>query len=218
MERRKTLYPLVLIISSLIFLSACGTDSVRPRLSDEEISALRQEYPYDEQSAASTSNAEIDRVVHLIDAVVVIKIEGDSFTNPVFASPVDDPSAPFSNTVDCEYLQAHIEKVLFDSAGLSESDTVNLFFGSVLYAGSLEAFKTGERYLCLINKPDEDELFAYDETVFSCSKNSSAYLTKDNFLLALTQQGYLEEYTGYSLEAFCKELLPLLSQRETTGQ
>ena len=113
--------------------------------------------PLWQQSAASAESGKIDRVVHLIDAVVVIKIEGDSFTNPVFASPVDDPSAPFSNTVDCEYLQAHIEKVLFDSAGLSESDTVNLFFGSVLYAGSLEALKTGERYLCFINKPDEDE-------------------------------------------------------------
>lgn len=211
---KKLLLPLL----CLLLLSACAQDTPRPaRVTDEELAALREEYPYNDAAsmAAMIPDAEVypdfaslgsgnplgyaDRYA----GVAVVEITSDWYElgdeNPAAGSawPVFD---------------AQIASVLWGE-GFSEGDTVTVGFGSTNVTSGMEldaSYTEGRRYVMIL-VDYSDNAFGM-VSLYMTEKSLTYYLTDEDVLLCVTSAPGPDSCSGMYVDTFQTEITALLDE------
>lgn len=199
------------VILSVLILCSCAGESV-DKLSDEEINELREIYPYDDFSIMSSLEFTLDAIDDKINTVAVVTVTDEWFIKTSSISPVEIPNERFPSEIEWPYLPVKVDSILYNNCEIEEGDELNLFFGSTNVFSNFDTYPVGERFLCLIIKPDETREYAFDDTVYTTTIDSSAYVTDDDYILSVTSEPALDDFTGYSLKSFDKSINEIMKK------
>ena len=162
-----------------LLLCACAEKA--DVLSEEEIALLREEYPIT-TSWYFGDGVELEYAMSLSVAVAEITVLRDYFVS-----------------YEQMLLPVRVDTLLYNTSELKEGDEINLRFGAAWAIYTPEFYTIDGRYICFITPEGE-----YDsgKPKYGSTKQVIAYLTEDDYILALEESGPFWEYNGYALESF----------------
>ena len=221
---------LLCLLAALMLLSACAQEPRPERVTDEELAALREDYPVVEYGYGSLSNGpSLETLVesglyttpeslmadpeHPYYAAVIVTLQGEwrqltGYASP-FGDPVWDEALPSSaGQITWEVLDAEIDEILWGGEGLAVGDTITVGFGDVGFLGAYpleETFLPGGRYVFFLTPST-----IFDEPAYGAARSSAYYLTGDDVALSVENLPGAEALSGYYLPAFRGELQQML--------
>ena len=206
---RRNKYIICILVFLLLF-SACAPKA--ERVSDEELKALRKQYPY---------NDAVNEVVDWIPADLaypdfaswIYREEPFSIHTVAVLKPVGEWTEP-NHSSDPVLREAKIEEVLWTRGSVKTGDGVKLSLGSKFTSYGMEfekVYAEGERLVCILfERPD-----AYgEESVFAAGKAYTFYLTKQDVLLSVSSAPGPDSVSGMYLHAFKTLMAETLGKSE----
>lgn len=187
-------------LAFLLLFSACAPKA--ERVSDEELKALRKQYPYNDATSEFVDGAtphqaypDFDAWIYredpfFIHAVVVLEPVGEWYV--------------LDSLVDVLARDAKIKEVLWTKGNLKAGDRVSLgvaaHFGS--YGMELEkVYAEGQKLVCILYEPNKEYGVP---NFFHTTKEYTLYLTKDDVVLSVSSAGGPDSVSGMYLHAFEK--------------
>ena len=192
---------LCVFLAFLLLLSGCA--EAPARVSDEELAALREQYPY---------NDELNPLVCLVDSMdnlypdfeTVIRNLNEPFNDPSnYTLAVIDLTGDRYSEGGLSRMKAKAVQILWGD-GLQEEEECYLSFGW-FDAGIGKVFQKGERLVCFLRATPS-------VGVFSASKTLTWYLTEHNIVLSVVSTKGLDETSGLYLDSFAQLVTDTMKQ------
>lgn len=196
---RRNKYIICILVFLLLF-SACAPKA--ERVSDEELKALRKQYPYNDATSEVVDGVTPQQAYPDFDAWIY---RGDPFI--IHAVVVLEPEGEWhvlDSTVDVLTHDAKIKEALWTKGNLKAGDKVALGLGPKFASYGMELEKTyveGEKLVCILFEPYKDHGVP---NYFQTAKEYTLYLTKDDVLLSVSSAGGPDSVSGMYLHAFEK--------------
>lgn len=185
-----------ILLCAILLISCFASCAAKPeRITDEELKALREQYPYDEQTPimASVSYDDVqnwEEVMAAIDpyAVVVLEFSGEWFSGTAPHSPlpdVDPEDLPEAvGSISALFHPAVIDKVLWGGEGLEKGEEITLRFGAIWRLKELTpTYQEGGKYVCFLFDSLENN---YNIPSYYVEKTETWHLVDQDVILAAT--------------------------------
>ena len=188
---------IICILVFLLLFSACAPKA--ERVSDEELKALRKQYPYNDATSEVVDGVtpqqaypDFDAWIYredpfVIHAVVILESEGEWHV--------------LDSAVDALARDAKIREVLWTKGNLKAGDKVTLGLGPYIVSQLEKVYAEGEKLVCILFEPHKDHGVP---NYFLTAKEYTLYLTKDDVLLSVSSAGGPDSVSGMYLHAFEK--------------
>lgn len=207
---------------ALLLLTACAPKA--ERVTDEELRALRAEYPYDDRCGTADLRVleSFDDLTgfFLMDCAAVLTLTGDWERRTVTLAPADGaPDGPGLEMTGV-LCRARVDQVLCGEDYLEGQDEITLYLGSTQTAGMFslrDVFVPGSQLVCLLHRDSAKNPFAEDEALYSTAKWAAYYLTPEGAVLSVMSMPGLDECSGLYLDAFAQRLASLPARPDVEG-
>lgn len=225
--RQKTLLVVLCLCMLLTCLCACSNKQSAERVTDEQLSKLREDLPYADPYAPLT------QVMHTYDelypkfdttllngvcAIAVLEFVGEwGEARDTSVKMYDDEelnqTVPNANRgLRWVIHGAKVKKVLWGGSDLSAGDEITIGFGdiSVVNYNSLKnVFVSGDEYVCFLT---DHRYKKFDvEQLYGASLLRSYYLTSKDVVMSVTSTPGFDECSGMYLDAFAEKIKTITS-------
>ncbi len=162
---------------------------------------MRDHYPYCQPSNAFMISLPEETFAKIGDVVVVVELtdERKEVTKTEYPNPSVDPN--LTTEVTTYFFPAKVLRILDirDSCSLIEED-ITLSFPGLLYDPNI-TFEEGQRIVVMgVLKESSGQV------LLSIGPNMSFYLTDEEYIMSLSNNKYMDRYSGLKLDAFEKEM------------
>lgn len=194
-----------------VFCSACSQPSAP--VTGSELEALRAEYPYVEGNPFASVMGVEDLKEFQRDERFAGFVEVTLTGEPERISLSLSPAAGLPATTIINYtIPAHVDSVLYKTDCFAGESDILLCISGAAEGYDLSPFKKNSKFVMEISVPHPDTVEASLESAYSVSSLKSFYLTNQNVLLSMQDiPGAFEDYTGWNIDAFRRELKKKLS-------
>ena len=201
MKRIQMIAGKFVLVLLLLLLSACAADQ---KLSEENLVALRAQYPYCSTANVSKATLPEELWVKGYDVFAVAELTGDRTKASGTALPNPSADPGLSTNITTYFFPAHLVEILDirDGCSLNEKD-ITLSFPGLFYDPRM-AFDKGQK-LVVFGSLDKSERTG--ETLIGIGAVMSFYLTDKNYVLSLSDHAQMEQFSGWKLDAFKNEML-----------
>lgn len=216
----KRFLSLICLVLALLLLASCASAPKPERVSEEELTQLREEYPYwsvEPPPMASYNYKSLQscpdymKIAETTD-VAVVEILGDLQMEATSSSPFGDARAneAIGAVSFCGlFIPCRIVEVLYGGEKLTAGDEIPLFFASNLTVSpeALECYHIGQRYLCFLTDMDGKTRAYKTENFYRAATHSSFYLSDGEVLLSIEDKlEWIDACSGMYLDTFERAL------------
>lgn len=188
------------VLALLLLFSACAPKA--ERVSDEELKALRKQYPYNDATSEVVDGVTPHQAYPDFDAWIYR--EDPFFIHAVVVLEPVGAGYVLDGLVDVFVHDAKIEKVLWTKETVKAGDNITLSLAPKIgsYGMELETvYVEGQKLVCVLFEPNKDYGV---EDFFVTTKEYTLYLTKDDVVLSVSSAGGPDSVSGMYLHAFEK--------------
>ena len=197
---RKTLSA-ILPVFVFVLLSAC---TARNTLSGEALEKARSHYPYCQNADASTAALPEEFWAKGHDVFAVVELTRDRKAATETMYPDQSVDSDLTTDITTYYFPAKVLDIfdIRDGCSLTEEE-ITLSFPGLLYDPNI-AFEKGQRLVLFAALDESGEA---GEVLFEIGPIMSFYLTDDNYVLSLSANPQMDQFSGWKLDALKKEML-----------